>query len=171
MLRRSVIPPDSHMSAPILRECGPWMASALVIVMVLSTGLSLAPSALADPTANLRNAVASARGGTSCGPLRYNPVVEQAAEVINRSTDDYLNHTATRIPILDPLEGLKDLGYGGTKAYLLQGADRSDALAIKGALLEGYAAIPDCSYTDFGVSARRNETTGYNLVSSVLAGA
>jgi hypothetical protein len=171
VLRRSVIPPDSHVSAPILRECGPWMASALVIVMVLSTGLSLAPSALADPAANLRDAVASARGGTSCGPLRYNPVVEQVARVINRSTDDYLNHTATRVPIPDPLDGLKDLGYGGTKAYLLQGADRSDALAIKGALLEGYAAIPDCSYTDFGVSMWRNETTGYNLVSSVLAGA
>jgi hypothetical protein len=169
VLRRSVILPDSHMSAPILRECGPWMASALVIVIVLSAGLSLAPSALADPAANLRDAVTSARSGTSCGPLRYNPVVQQVAEVINRSTDDYLNHAATRVPILDPLEGLKDLGYRGTKAYLLQGADRSDALAIKGALLEGYAAIPDCSYTDFGVSMRRNETTGYNLASSVLA--
>jgi hypothetical protein len=169
VLRRSDISPESHVFAPIFSKRGPWSASALVIVTVLSTGLSLAPSALADPLANFRNAVASARGGTSCGPLRYNPVVQQAAEVINRSTDDYLNHAATRVPILDPLEGLKDLGYGGTKAYLLQGADRSDALAIKGALLEGYAAIPDCSYTDFGVSMRRNETTGYNLASSVLA--
>ena len=115
--------------------------------------------------------MASARSGTSCGSLRYNQVVEQVAQIINRSTDDYLNHAATRVPILDPLEGLKDLGYGGTKAHLLQGAGKSDAVAIHGALLQGYGAIPDCSYTDFGLSMRRNETTGYNLASVVLAGA
>ncbi|MCV7323032.1 hypothetical protein H7K01_00090 [Mycobacterium intracellulare subsp. chimaera] len=102
--------------------------------------------------------------------MQYNAVAEHVAEIINRSTDDYLNQVATRVPITDPLEGLKDLGYEGTKAYLLQGANESDANAIKGALLQGYAAIPDCSYTDFGVSLRRNERTGYILASVVLAG-
>ncbi|MGH3556404.1 MAG: hypothetical protein ACRDTK_02650 [Mycobacterium sp.] len=146
------------------------MTSALVAVTLVAAGLLLAPASLADPENNLRDAMASARRETPCGSFRSNPVVEQVAQTINRSTDDYLNHAATRVPILDPLEGLKVLGYGGTKAYLLQGAAKSDAAAIKGAILQGYAAIPDCSYTDFGLNMRRNETTGYNLASVVLAG-
>ena len=146
--------------------------SVVVIVTILSTGVLLAPSAFADPMANsnIRNAVASARSGTSCGPLRYNSVVAQVAEIINRSTDDYLNHTATQEPPEDPQPGLQDLGYGGNKSKLLAGAGKNEADAIKGALIEGYAAIPDCSYTDFGVSMRRNESRGYDLSSVVLAG-
>ncbi|MCV7234606.1 hypothetical protein H7J49_19225 [Mycobacterium branderi] len=130
----------------------------------------LAPTARADSVTNFRQAVASLRAGTSCEALRYNTVVEQAADIINRSTEDYINHTATHVPIAEPLPGLKDLGYGGNRAVLLQGAHKNAADAIKGALLEGHAAIPDCSYTDFGVSMRRNETTGYTLTSLVLAG-
>jgi hypothetical protein len=154
---------------------------ALVIVTVLTPGLLVAPSALADAVANLRDAITSARSQTSCGPLRYDPVVEQGAEVYNRLTDDYLSHTATRVPEgnlspgdhVDPLPGLKDLGYSGTKAALLQGAHKREALAIKGALLEGYAwnAISDCSYSDFGTSMRLNQRTGYNLASVILAAA
>ncbi|GBE68140.1 hypothetical protein MFM001_46020 [Mycobacterium sp. MFM001] len=106
-----------------------------VVVTVLAGELSLASSALADPAANLRDALAPARSGTSCGPLRYNAVVEQLAQIINRPTDTYLNQAATRVPIVDPLEGLKDVGRGvDTKAYLPQGADKSESAAIKGAL-------------------------------------
>ena len=153
------------------RGLGPRIAAPLVSLTVLAATLFFTPSALAAPEDTLRDAVASARSGAPCGSLRHNPVVEQVAQTINRSTDDYLNHVATRVPILDPLEGLKDLGYGGTKARLLQGADKSDAVAIEAAILQGSSAIPDCSYTDFGLSMRRNEPTGYNLASVVLAGA
>ena len=145
--------------------------AVLAVSAVLAAGAMLAPSALADSVANFRDAVASLRDGTSCGPLRYNPVVEQVAETINRSTDQYIDHDATQVPIIDPLPGLNELGYGSNKAKLLSGAGRTDADAIKGALLEGYSALPDCSYTDFGVSVRRNETSGYVLTSLVLAGA
>jgi hypothetical protein len=113
--------------------------------------------------------------------LRYEPIAEQAAAVFNEMTDKYLNHTATRVPTakeppgapVDTMPGLKDLGYTGTKGYLLQGADASEAVAIKAALLEGYSydVIRDCSYTDFGVDMRRNETTGYTLVAIILGGA
>lgn len=169
MLKRSAVS-DRRILADLVWCSPPWAASAPVVTAVLSAVISLAPSALADSAANFKDAVASARGETACGPLRYNAVVEQAAEVINRSTDDYLNHAATHVPIDDPLKGLKDLGYPGTRAILLRGNSRSEALAIKGALLEGYVAIPDCSYTDFGSSVRRNEATGYFLTSLVLAG-
>lgn len=175
MLRRHLVDPgDGGIHAPILR--GPGL---LVTAAVLSAGLALAPPAPADPVTEVRGAVVFARSETSCAPLRYDPIVERAAEVFNRMTDDYLNHTATRVQnkdtrpgsIPDPLPGLTDLGYAGTKAFLLQGAHHDDALAIKGALLQGYASgkISDCSFTDFGADMRRNERTGYNLVSVVLA--
>jgi hypothetical protein len=131
----------------------------------------VAPSALADSVGHLQDAMATARGGTSCQPFSYNPVVEKAAGIINRSTDDYINHISTYQPITDPMPGLKDLGYGGNKAALLQGALSNEADAIKGALLQGHVAIPDCSYTDLGIDVRRNEVTDNILVVYVLAGA
>ncbi|GAB4658983.1 hypothetical protein MOKP64_12830 [Mycobacterium avium subsp. hominissuis] len=142
----------------------------VVLTLLLSAGIWLASSALADPSENFKSAVASARAGTSCGPLRYNPVVEQVAEISNRSTDNYLNHVATDVPVTDPLPGLKDLGYGGSKGVLLSGAARNEADSIKGVLLEGFDKLPDCSYTDFGVSMLRNQGNGYYLTSLVLAG-
>ena len=103
--------------------------------------------------------------------MHSNPIVDQATEIVNRSTSVYIDQSATRVPIDDPLPGLKLLGYGGSKAKLLRGADASSAIAIKGLLLEGYAAIPDCSYTDFGARIQRDDATGYYLASVVLAGA
>ena len=155
-----------------MRTTGLAVATGFVMCLVL------APPAVAD-SADLRDAIVSARSETPCGPLNYHPTVEQAAGVFNQMTDDYLSHTATRVQnkdttpgsIPDPLPGLKNLGYGGTKAYLLQGAKNGEALAIKGALLQGYALgkISDCSFTDFGVDMRRNQRTGYDLAAVVLA--
>jgi hypothetical protein len=160
----------NRMPASILRCHGPRILLVMVILMGLCAGALQAPSALADSVANLRDAVSSARGGTSCGPLRYNTVVEHVAEIINRSNVDYINHTATQVPIKDAAAGLIDLGYGGKRGVPLQGAATNEVDAIKGVLVEGYAAISDCSYTDFGVSMLRNESTGYTLASLVLAG-
>lgn len=143
----------------------------MVVFILMCSGFLLAPQAFADSAAALTDAVLAARSGTSCKPLSDDPVVGQVAAIINKSTDDYLEHVATQVPLADPLPGLKDLGYRGDKAVVLQGARPIEADAIKGMLLEGFAAIPDCSYTDFGVDVRRNESTGYSLVSVVLAGA
>lgn len=153
--------------------------TGLAVAAGFVTGLVLAAPAAADPMLDLREAIASARSETSCVPLNYHSTVEQAAGVFNQMTDDYLSHTATRVQnkdttpgsISDPLPGLKNLGYGGTKAYLLQGAQKSEARATKATLLQGYASnkISDCSYTDFGVDMRRNPRTGYELAAVVLA--
>ncbi|MGV0837854.1 hypothetical protein [Mycolicibacterium thermoresistibile] len=134
---------------------------------------------MADPPSDLREAFAAARAGTSCGPLRYDSMVEEAARVFNKMTDDYLNQDATRVQnkdttpgsIPDPLPGLRILGYGGTKAYLLQGAQRDVSRAIKAALLQGQALnkISDCSYADFGVDMRFNKRSGYHLAAVVFA--
>lgn len=171
MPERSVAQPDGHAPRAIARKHRLGQILASVCVAMTSASLVNTPFALADSASSLKDAVTSARDGLSCGSLRNDPVAERVAEVINQSTDAYLDQTASRVPILDPLEGLKNLGYHGTKAYLLQGADKTDALAIKGALLEGFDAIPDCRYTDFGTDLRRNTTTGYVLASVVLAGA
>jgi hypothetical protein len=155
----------------VLRRSGvrPWAAIASVVAVVF-TSVVLAPSTLADPAPNIRDAVASLRGGASCGPLRHDPVVEQAAEVINRLEDDYVSHTAKQQPISNPLPGLKDLGYGGNTAKLLLGTARADADAVTAMLLQGYDAFGDCSYRDFGVSRLRNEDTGLTFTAVVLAG-
>jgi hypothetical protein len=141
-----------------------------VIVTILSAGVSLASSATAEPSASFRSAVAQARAGTGCQPLRYNPIVEQVAEVTNRSTDNWINYNGTKIPLANPKQGLHDLGYSGKKGQTLNGAAKSEGGAIKGALLEGFDKFPDCTFTDFGVSLLRNDKTGYYLTSIVLAG-
>jgi hypothetical protein len=142
-----------------------------VCALLVSGGIVVAPSAFADSVTRVQDAMAAARAGTSCPPLNYNSVVEKAAAIINKSTDDYIDHISTYQPITDPMPGLKDLGYGGNKVALLQGALSNEADAIKGALLEGHAAIPDCSYTDLGIDVRRNEATDNLLVVYLLAGA
>lgn len=173
MLIRSAIPPSSHRLAGSLRGHGVSIASVMVVVLVFYGSVALAPSSRADPAAGFGDGLASRRSQTSCQPLRHNPIVEQAAEVINRSSDRYISQQATHVPITDPIPGLKDLGYTAKKAKLLQGAAKNDADAVKGALLEAdaYGVVPDCSYTDFGVSLRRNEASGYSLVTSVMAAA
>jgi hypothetical protein len=167
--RQSPASPAGRTSTSILsrrRSISPMAMCALLV----SGGIVLAPSAFADSVTGAQDAMATARAGTSCPPLNYNPVVEKAAAIINKSTDDYIDHISTYQPITDPMPGLKDLGYGGNKAALLQGALSNEADAIKGALLEGHAAIPDCSYTDLGIDVRRNEDTDNLLVVYLLAG-
>ena len=42
--------------------------------------------------------------------------------------------------------------------------------AVKGVLLQGYNAIPDCSYTSFGASQLYEEQSGLVLVAVLLVG-
>lgn len=151
-------------------------ARALVVAAVLAGQIVLAAPAFADSAAGFREAVAVARGATSCGAFRADPIVEQVAEVINRSTESYIDHEAAQVPIDDPMPGLHALGYSGKRAAVLRGAGKTEAEAIRGAIVEGYAvihgkaALSDCGYKDFGVDIRFNPTKGYYLSSSVLAG-
>lgn len=147
------------------------IAAVTAIVSILSVTVPLAPSAGAQPEDALRAAMNASRAGSSCGALRSDSTVQHVAEVVNKSVTDWLDHTASHVPIDDPLPGLKELGYRGSKGVTFHGAStKSEADAIKGVLLEGYTLIPDCSYTDVGVSMLRNERTGENLAAVVLAG-
>jgi hypothetical protein len=145
------------------------LSSVALVIAALAANLSLAPSAKADPVDSLRNAVTQLRA-PSCGGLRVDPIVEHAALDVNRSTQAWVDHTARAVPVPDPVPLLKDLGYTGGKAAMIFGAGNVDAAAIEGLLLQGYDKIPDCSYTDYGASVIRDQTTGYVLMTVVLAG-
>jgi len=161
--------PDRHVGRGHARprrrgQLGMCMAA----IAFTTVGVSMAPLAVADSTDSLRAAVAAARG-TACGPLRSNPVVDQAAEAVNGTTDKWINNASRADPETDALSVLKDLGYGGSKAAILSGAAGNDGDAIKAALLQGYAKIPDCSYADFGVSALYNAKKDLILTTVILA--
>lgn len=146
--------------------------AVMITVAAGAIGSPFSPEAAAD-AAVLQDAVATARGSASCGPLRYDPIAEHAAEIVNRSTEGYVTHTARIVPADSkpfPMPILKDLGSKAGKAISLQGAAVNDTDAIKGVLLEGHELIRDCSYTDFGVSLIRNSETGYTFTVAVLAG-
>lgn len=140
----------------------------LISVLFATVGVVAAPPAMAGSADSLRAAVAATRGA-SCAALRPDPLVDQAADGINRTTDSYINHTSRTIPDNDALPLLKDLGYGGSKAAILSGAGADEGAAIKGLLLQGWATIPDCSYTDVGVSALYNAKKDLLLLTVVLA--
>jgi len=50
--------------------------------------------------------------------LRSDPVVDQAAEDVNGTTDKWIDHAARVVPETNALAVLKDLGYRGTKAAI-----------------------------------------------------
>lgn len=143
---------------------------AVTVGVIVASVVSAEPAAQADPAGDLQEAVAQVRSASSCGALNYHPLAAGAAEIFNEWTDEWLMHTATAMPNTDPVPALHHLGYGGSKGVLLAGAAHEYADAVEGALLQGYAKIPDCSYTDFGVSVWRNERTQYYLTAVVLAG-
>ena len=152
-------------------RCRSLLAAVTAMVSAASTTVVLSAPALADVTESLRSAVVQERAASSCGPLTANPLVEQAAYTMNKSTNDYLDHVATNAPITDPLPGLKILGYPGNKAIALQSGTHTQETAIKALILQGFDKIPDCSFTDFGLDVQRNGTSGYELMVVVLAGA
>ena len=156
-----------------VRRCLTSVSSVVAaLVPIVGVGALLASPTAADPAPEVAQAVVAARGSAPCGPLRYNPTVEHAAEIVNRSTYTYLNHTAENVPADDPHPTaiVKDLGMNASKVSSLQGAARDEADAIKGVLLEGRAAIPDCAYTDFGASVLHEEQSDFTLAVVVLVG-
>lgn len=140
--------------------------------VLLLVSVAVAPPAATDPISEVVQAVAVARGVSTCEPLRHDAVLDKAAEIVNRSTHSYLNYSTADVPADDPNPSaiLADLGVRTDRAFSLQGAGRTGADAIKGVLLQGYKAIPDCSYTEIGTSLISEERSGYVLVVAILVG-
>lgn len=153
--------------------------SVATVMSLLAASVRLAPVAVADSADSLRAALTHVREGTSCKPLRSDPIVERGAAIVTRSSHRWIDFTGRAKPYDIPLPViaiLRDLGYKGTKAKQIQGGAPTDAEAIKATLLEGFstiqgdAAILNCTYTDYGVSVEPDERTGNVLVAAVLAG-
>jgi uncharacterized protein YkwD len=128
----------------------------------------MATPAMADPRSTLTSAVDSVRSASQCPPLRSDPLVERAAQMAMQATSDYISHRSAAVPFTDPMPALKTIGYTGSKALLLSGYGADEADAIHAVLLEGREVILDCSYTQYGVSATRDDG-GFNLTSVLLA--
>jgi hypothetical protein len=145
-------------------------STLVALASAIGVGTLLAPSAAADPAPAVQQAVVDARVAGSCGPLNYNPTVEHAADIVNRSTYTFLDHSAKNVPADDPHPTaiMKDLGIKANKVSSFQGAAHNEADAVKGVLLEGRNAIPDCSYTDFGVSLLYEPQSDFTLAVVVL---
>jgi hypothetical protein len=142
--------------------------------MTALTAMALAPSSLADPTADLRSAVAAKRGG--CPALQSDPVLDRVAQRANLETQTYADHTARFQPMEDPMPMLHQLSYPAGKAKLLSGFANTDhfvdaeAKAIYSATLFGWETIPDCTYTRYGADVVTNTNTGNTTAAIVLAG-
>ncbi|EHB56486.1 hypothetical protein MycrhDRAFT_3680 [Mycolicibacterium rhodesiae JS60] len=150
----------------------------MCVVLLVSTAVivSVAPAAVADTSESLRAALVAVRE-TSCGPLRNDPVIDQAADQFNQSDDKWINNAARAAPVEisapvgvppDAVSLLKDLGYETRRATIIFGAGTSDADAIRALLLQGYAKIPDCSYTAYGLSVMHNSSKNMILTAVVL---
>lgn len=141
--------------------------SAVTLTIAIA-GMALASPAAADTADQLRAAVAATRAA-SCGPLRDDPIVAQAAHEINESNDIWLDQGSRAVPVPDAMPLLNDLGYPGSKSTILYGAGKDEASSIKALLLQGYLKIPDCSYRDVGVSVLQGNSAGWILSTVVLA--
>lgn len=143
---------------------------AALATVLTSAGLTVAPCAAASPTESLRAAVAAARGGAACGSLRSDPTIDRVAEKINETTDGWLDHATRAVPETNALPVLKDFGYDATKAAMLSSTTPDVGTAVKALVLQGWAKIPDCSYTAYGVATTYNAKKEDFVMTAVLAG-
>ncbi len=131
--------------------------------------LAAAPTAAADTTSDLRAAVLGVRAG--CPSMQADSTLDKVAERANYETQAYYTHTAQSIPFEDPMPELRDLGYHANKAKLIPSYGDSVEKAIGGITMAGFQAIPDCSYTRYGVNVLDNSSSaGYVLAALMLVG-
>lgn len=167
MIQQSAAPAPYATGGRLEPRLGVRIGAGMVAGALTVTSIFMTPTALADSTDLLRAAVAAARPA-AC-PLRSDPVIDQAAEEINQTTDRWIDNTARAVPETNAIPVLQDLGFGATKASILSGAAPSPANAIKATLLQGFDKLPDCSYKDFGVSTLYNAKKDMILTTVVLA--
>jgi uncharacterized protein YkwD len=139
-----------------------------ISVLTVAAATVTAPAAAADPLSSLTSAVDSIRSASQCPPLQSDPLVQRAAQMAMQSTSDYISHRSAAVPFTDPMPALKTIGYTGSKALLLSGYGTDETDAVHGLVLQGRELIPNCAYTQYGVSATRDDA-GFNLTSVVLA--
>jgi hypothetical protein len=156
---------------PVERRSRLFKIAVVVLAMTICIAVAPMPSSSADAPVDLQAQVDAARGG--CPPLQEDPVLTGVAQRANGETQSNIEHTARSLPFEDPMPVVHDLGYPAGKAKLFAGYGDVEAKAIRGAVLFGWEAIPDCSYTKYGVDVLDGSVAGsggYWLAAIVLAG-
>ena len=138
-----------------------------VSLLTMAAATATAPWATAD-LSSLTSAVDTIRSASQCPPLQSDPFVQRAAEMAMQATSDYISHRSAAVPFTDPMPALKTIGYKGRTAILLSGYGTNETDAIHGLILQARDVVPKCSYTQYGVSAVRDDG-GFDLTSVVLA--
>jgi hypothetical protein len=163
-----------HRRAIKLRRYGVVWRMPVVAMTIAVAAMVFAPLSSADPTADLRSAVAAKRG--QCSALQADPVLDQVAQRANLETQTYANHTARFQPLEDATPMLRQISYPAGKAKLLLGFANAEKWsdpeekAIYGATLFGWETIPDCTYTRYGADVVTYSDTGNTTAAIVLAG-
>ena len=146
------------------------LAATSTTVFFISSSVLASPVS-AEPLASLTNVVATIRGASGCSPLQADPLVTRVAEMATRATSDYIHHRTAAIPFDgNAMPALKTIGYGGGNALLMQGYGDNETKAVHGLALlaRDPAAIPKCTYTQYGISAIEDDGAVFTAV--LLAG-
>ena len=139
-------------------------------MILVSSGIVASPAS-ADPVASLTNVVDTIRSASGCPPLHADSLVMRVAEMATHATSDYIHHRTAAVPFDgDAMPALKTIGYPGGTAMLMQGYGDNETKAIHGLALlaRDPGAIPNCAYTQYGVSALQDEGAVFTAV--LLAG-
>ena len=147
------------------RSRGAILSGAVLAAMMT---LALAPTAVADGVGDLKTQVDAKRGG--CPLLQPDALLDGVAQRANAESQSYIEHTARFVPFEDPMPVLRELGYPAGKAKLIPGYGDVEAKAIHGVTVQGWQAIPDCSYTKYGLNLLTSADGAYVLAALVLAG-
>ncbi|WP_157888901.1 hypothetical protein [Mycolicibacterium fortuitum] len=150
------------LSDPILRS--QRRAASTVLALGLAA-LSCAPHSTAD-TSTLRSAVDGAR--PPCPAFESDPILDGVASRANTETRAFKEHRARFVPFEDPMPVLQTLGYPAGKAKLIPGYGDTEEKAVRGVMVHGWEAIPDCTYTKYGVNVLPGD--GYVLTALILVG-
>jgi hypothetical protein len=164
-VRRDIRRPRRSGFARHWRRLGAVVSSAALAALVT---VALAPAAVADDVGDLKTQVDVTRGG--CPPLQSDTVLDGVAQRANAESQSYIEHTARFVPFEDPMPVLRELGYPAGKAKLIPGYGDVEAKAIHGVTVQGWQAIPDCSYAKYGLNVLTSADGGYVLAALVLAG-
>ena len=120
-------------------------AASAVAGLLLSLFVA-APAAHADPVADIRGTVTRDRINSGCPEMKYNQTLQDLAF----AQADYIPAPPATI------NGLKASFNGEVRVYRGDGDPMADALT-KAYQNGGGPTIGDCSFTEYGVSFRRNE--------------
>jgi len=137
------------------------------IALALATAVATVSPAAADPSVNLADAVNSLRGGSHCPALQADPLVTRVAQMASQNTSDYVGFRTAAVPFTDPMPALAAIGYKGSKGLMLSGHGLTEADALQGVELHYRASKPDCSYSQYGVSALHDDA-GFDVTTVVL---